>query len=417
MKYSTVEAVMASFTHPMLPTVQGEPDYQTIHSTRKFLQANSRAIDTHLGGGTLGHLGLIISDAAYAMIAPTTNKEPTLWVTPKAPGRAPEATAGTAAQISAARHQWEEDVQTYRACTSVQQALKKQIINVFEPMYLDILNDNMVGYANISARGMLDHLFETYGNITAVDLKINFEHMRRAWDSQQPLETLFKQIQDCAEYSEAGGVLIGHPQQIKVGYAKIFATGHSMSACRRWNEKPTADKTWTQFKSHFASAYRQHKQIQVESAATAGYHSANADVTQNEDQMAEATIGALANLATATAADRGVVAALTEANSRLEKQLEDSSTELRELKALLNQERRDRRGPRSFNPSASSYCWSHTDLTGKFPVRSSKGNSYVMVCYIYDCNYVKVIPMKSRSALEWVNSYDSIHQELTVKGF
>jgi hypothetical protein len=28
----------------------------------------------------------------------------------------------------------------------------------------------------------------------------------------------------------------------------------------------------------------------------------------------------------------------------------------------------------------------YTDLTGKFLVRSSKGNSYVMVCYIYDCN-------------------------------
>jgi hypothetical protein len=25
---------------------------------------------------------------------------------------------------------------------------------------------------------MLDHLFETYGNITSVDLEINFEHMR-----------------------------------------------------------------------------------------------------------------------------------------------------------------------------------------------------------------------------------------------
>jgi hypothetical protein len=59
----------------------------------------------------------------------------------------------------------------------------------------------------------------------------------------------------------------------------------------------------------------------------------------------------------------------------------------------------------------------YTDLTGKFPVRSSKGNSYVMVCYIYDCNYVKVVPMKSRSASEWVKAYDSIHQELTVKGF
>jgi hypothetical protein len=77
-------------------------------------------------------------------------------------------------------------------------------------MYLDILNDNMVGYANISARDMLDHLFETYNNITAVDFEINFEHMLRAWDPQQPVETLFKQIQDCADYSEVGGVPIGH---------------------------------------------------------------------------------------------------------------------------------------------------------------------------------------------------------------
>jgi hypothetical protein len=88
-------------------------------------------------------------------------------------------------------------------------------------------------------------------------------------------------------------------------------------------------------------------------------------VTQNEDQMADATIGALANLATATAVDRGVVAALTQANSRLAKQLEDNSTELRELKALTNQERRDRQGPRGFNPSATNYCWSHGYKVGK----------------------------------------------------
>jgi hypothetical protein len=145
MKYSTVEDVMASFPHPVLPAVQGEPHYQTIHATRKFLQANSRAIDTHLGGSTLGHLSLIISAASYGMISRTTNDEPTLWITPPAPGRAPVDTDGTAAQISAARHIWEEDVQTYQTCTSVQQALKKQIISVFEPMYLDILNENMVG--------------------------------------------------------------------------------------------------------------------------------------------------------------------------------------------------------------------------------------------------------------------------------
>jgi hypothetical protein len=59
----------------------------------------------------------------------------------------------------------------------------------------------------------------------------------------------------------------------------------------------------------------------------------------------------------------------------------------------------------------------YTDLTGKFTVGSSKGNWYVMVCYVFDCNYVKVVPIKSRSASEWVKAYDHIHQELTAKGF
>jgi hypothetical protein len=59
----------------------------------------------------------------------------------------------------------------------------------------------------------------------------------------------------------------------------------------------------------------------------------------------------------------------------------------------------------------------YTNLTGKFLVQSSRGNSYVMVCYVYDCNYVKVNHMKYRSASEWVKAYDTFHQELAVKGF
>jgi hypothetical protein len=109
---------------------------------------------------------------------------------------------------------------------------------------------------------MLDHSFIAYGNTTAVDSQNNFEQMRKAWDPQQPVETLFKQIEDCAELSEAGGVSIVHPQQINVSHAKIFATYHFMSTCCRWNEKNATDKTWANFKAHFAAAHRQHKQMQ-----------------------------------------------------------------------------------------------------------------------------------------------------------
>jgi hypothetical protein len=48
-----------------------------------------------------------------------------------------------------------------------------------------------------------------------------------------------------------------------------------------------------------------------------------------------------------------------------------------------------------------------TDLTGRFTVISSKGNWYVLICYSYDCIYMKAVTMKSRSAYEWLKSYRS----------
>jgi hypothetical protein len=114
MKYTTVEDVVASFPHPIIPTVQGKPDYQTIHAIRKLLQANARAIGTHLGGGALGHLGIIVSEAAYTIVAPTGENGPILWVNPTSLGRAPAVIhQGMAAQLSAARHSWEEAVKMY----------------------------------------------------------------------------------------------------------------------------------------------------------------------------------------------------------------------------------------------------------------------------------------------------------------
>jgi hypothetical protein len=35
---------------------------------------------------------------------------------------------------------------------------------------------------------MLDHLFMSYGSITAVDIEQNFDNMRKAWDPQQPVD-------------------------------------------------------------------------------------------------------------------------------------------------------------------------------------------------------------------------------------
>jgi hypothetical protein len=100
----------------------------------------------------------------------------TAWENPEFPGRSPASIegGGTAAQISAEKHRWEEATTDFKTCNTVQSALKKQIITVIEPMYIEILNDDLVGFANTTSRDMLDHLFLSYGSITVVDKEQNF---------------------------------------------------------------------------------------------------------------------------------------------------------------------------------------------------------------------------------------------------
>jgi hypothetical protein len=177
---------------------------------------------------------------------------------------------------------------------------------VFEPMYLQILNNDMVRLT----------LFLSHGSITAVDLDHKFENIWKERDHQQPVEKLFQQIQDCADYAEAGGITISEVQKLSTSYANVFSTGNLHSDCRRWKEINHQYQTWNNFKAHFAIAYHQHKHVQGETAAASEY--ANAAVAQPvDDDLAEAAIDFFASLATATALSRDIVATLTDANSRL----------------------------------------------------------------------------------------------------
>jgi hypothetical protein len=113
--------------------------------------------------------------AVYAIVTPERS-----WVNATALGRGPTEIDGCMeAQLAAEHHHWEEGGVTFITCNTVEQALKKKIITVFEPMYLEILNNEMVGFANTTAIYMLEHFFLSYGSITAVYLEHNFENMPR----------------------------------------------------------------------------------------------------------------------------------------------------------------------------------------------------------------------------------------------
>ena len=50
-----------------------------------------------------------------------------------------------------------------------------------------------------------------------------------------------------------------------------------------------------------------------------------------------------------------------------------------------------------------------SDQTGKFPQISNKGNQYICVFYIYDPNFIKGIPIKSRKKEELLKAYQEVY--------
>ena len=58
----------------------------------------------------------------------------------------------------------------------------------------------------------------------------------------------------------------------------------------------------------------------------------------------------------------------------------------------------------------------HSDLTGRFPIPSSRGYHYLLVVYDYDSNSILFTPTKSRKAEELLRAYQSIHERLTRAG-
>jgi hypothetical protein len=207
-------------------------------------------------------------------------------------------------------------------------------------MYFEILNDDLVGFTNTTCRDMLDHLFLSYGSITAVDIEQNFENMHKAWNPQQPVETLFNQIQDCFDFAEAGWVALGAAQTF-LCLLQNFQVRKIQQCLLQMGWKTWGWQDLEQFQDSFCGCLSTAQTSAGRECGAQGFD--NAAVTQaSEDDLAEQALVALANLATATAVDRGVVVQLTEANSRLANQLEHNATSLKEVKALLKKERVER---------------------------------------------------------------------------
>ena len=64
-KAQSVDDIISKFPIKTLPKIDGEPTYESINAIMQMLYANAATSSTTMGGGTHGHIWLIMKPALY----------------------------------------------------------------------------------------------------------------------------------------------------------------------------------------------------------------------------------------------------------------------------------------------------------------------------------------------------------------
>ena len=348
------EAIVETFPHPTLPKIEGIPTFASINDIHIKLNANAASIQSDLGNGRLGLLSLTVTNDVYNTLSDTP------FIEPANPGQVPTVPAGTSSTAAThIRRLFDEDRRVFRQYHNTDRALKSQLIASVDEMYIKALRNRITGYAQTSTKQLLKHLYDTYGRLTPQDLKLNTETMNTPYDIHSPIENLFEQIKDAVYIASIAQAPFNPTQIVNTAYTLIADTNALELSCREWRRRPTIQKTWPNFKLHFAEAHRDYRESTNQSQHT--FHSAH---VQESSNLPSDTTLALANLASATALDRATVANLTEVNKQLIAQVADLQNKLNAAYAQMHnmhiicppvQPSNNMKKPLS----ERNYCWTH----------------------------------------------------------
>ena len=126
-----VDYANTCFHYPVPTKIEGEPSYSTLTTLKKELQANASSVDSDLGGGDHGFLGLVLSDEDYAKIP---NTQP--FVAPTYPNALVIPSTATAVEALSLREQHKERINKHRECANVEKALLRHLQRSVDPSTL-----------------------------------------------------------------------------------------------------------------------------------------------------------------------------------------------------------------------------------------------------------------------------------------
>ena len=283
------------FEFQTLPKIHGEPDYEQLKNMKDKLKTNVTKIPSELGGGGHGHLGLVLSPTEYANISPTP------YVRPVHPGVLHIAPATSERVENRRRQQQKRDLAVFHETVQLENALKKQITESVDELYLEELRDPTTNTILSTIHFILTHLITNYGDIEPESVTQKEVTVRKMdFTVADPLTKLWKEVEDLEALSIASASPYTQQQLVNIALQVIKSTRDYERGINDWYALPVANQNWLRLKAHFQTACQALKKSRGNSIRDTGFHQANQiteeiqDVKENLHSMQEAQRSVLA---------------------------------------------------------------------------------------------------------------------------
>lgn len=271
MAIGTIDYASSCFKYKTPTPMRGEPTHKSLKRLKLELQANASSVETDLGGGNHGYLGLALTDQEYASIP---NTQP--FIAPHCPPPLLIPATSTQLQAIELKEGHNEGKRLCLECKNVEKALLRHMQDAIEDKCVEALVDPHTNLLTGDVPTMLDHLSCDYSKVRSEEVtEKDNEVMTMTWQPNDPIVLLTRPIEQLQNLATQAGMPYADSQILEKGLTLTRATRDFEYALTKWEEKPQQEKTWPNFKTHFHEAQLQLKRIRGPTMHQTGYHHAN----------------------------------------------------------------------------------------------------------------------------------------------
>jgi len=373
-----IDYASSYFKYKTPTPIRGEPTNKTLKRLQMELQANASSVETDLGGGDHGYLGLVLSNVDYGLIPDT---EPFIAPTYPTPLNIPA--DATPIQALELKDTHAERKRIYLECKNVEKALLRHIQDAIEDRYIESLVDEYTNLFTDDVPTVMEYLFYNYGRVRAEEVAVKEnEVMNMSWQPHEPIVLLTRPIENLQKLAQQAGIPYTDKQLLEKGLQLIRNTRDFEYALTHWEQKPEVQRTWAQFKTHFHEAQLNLKKIRGPTMQQAGFHQANiiaqqirADINTHLEERDSQVLAMLQSIPDLTSSSSGSTSEEEKpSNHQANAMVDQTQLEiLRLLKEIAQDLKKDKRGQpqgnrvgvktpddaKGYRKHLTFYCWTH----------------------------------------------------------